>query len=217
MKKRFTLIELLVVIAIIAILAGMLLPALNKAREMAKNASCLNNCKQLGLMIHSYANDFNDYLVPSNTYDSNVDPYTTSQFQYSVRLWNWTGSTISPTYSALGLLIPTGYLRPQSDTLGPKLFYCPINTIKLTDPQIETCYMYLGGLKNTLTFTYSLKYKSNMPRLKITDNPTMPIMFDGWAHNNNNHNVLEISGRVYSKKPDAFWWQNGIYSGALEE
>lgn len=63
-KKSFTLIELLVVIAIIAILAGMLLPALNNARRSGQRANCAANLKQCGQVFQFYASDNEDYIMP---------------------------------------------------------------------------------------------------------------------------------------------------------
>jgi len=118
--RGFTLIELLVVIAIIAILAGMLLPALSSAKERSKQASCLNNLRQMGLGIFLYADDYRDRLPPP-LFDPELVPGMGPYNSYL--LFGWGGQVGKQADAKLAVNLGLLYVGKYLPT--PNIFYCP--------------------------------------------------------------------------------------------
>jgi len=121
-KMAFTLIELLVVIAIIALLLGILMPALSRVRETAKRAVCSNQVKQIGVAVVAYTSDYDTRMPVYNSNNVNTNPYL---LIHSYALYR----SESPYVNVDGKLRPMklALLYEGKYIANPKVFYCPSN------------------------------------------------------------------------------------------
>ena len=104
-RRGFTLIELLVVIAIIAVLIGLLLPAVQKVRDAAARVRCQNNLKQLGLAMHNYHSALGKF--PAAVYNYRVNATTHGTPNLDSKLWKSWGAQLLPYIEQAGLAADT--------------------------------------------------------------------------------------------------------------
>ncbi len=132
-RSGFTLIELLVVISIIALLIGLLLPALGAAREVARAVNCASNQRQVTLAILSYATDSKDYLPPASATGAG-----SLRLSYDDYILTYMG--MSPTWD----------IRTGLQTLAVEAMQCPSDTV-----EIESGYGALGTHRSSYAFVAS--------------------------------------------------------------